>query len=320
MKKQNSLSFSDWPALHRKVPALHSASRYRYGRVYGLMVLVFALFALAASLGGELKTWAEIDWLDVGGEGLVVIAALSWLHFLLQWRPPGPVTQCLLAGFGCLGFGFYLDVLDEFIRLGGAGWGASLESVVTPLAVLLITYAVLALSQEQRVLARQQRRREAGIRDHRDIDPVTDLYSGAYCRRALDATLSNSKAATLWFIDLDNFSAVNRYYGFACGDAVLNRVAATLVAAAPEGALVCRYGGDRFAVMANNPQRPGLQGALGRLLSEAIQLALYNQTGDSFDIAVRLAVVESRSGDNADELLARANSDILAMKRIDNED
>ena len=113
---------------------------------------------------------------------------------------------------------------------------------------------------------------------------------------------------------------MNRYYGFACGDAVLNRVAATLVAAAPEGALVCRYGGDRFAVMANNPQRPGLQGALGRLLSEAIQLALYNQTGDSFDIAVRLAVVESRGGENADELLARANSDILAMKRIDNED
>lgn len=319
MKKENSLSFSDWQALHQQVPALNSASRYRYGRVYGVMALLFALFALAASMGGELKPWAEIDWLDVGGEGLVVIAALSWLHFLLQWRPPGPVTRCLLAGFGCLGFGFYLDVLDEFIRLGGVGWGASLESVVTPLAVILITYAVLALSQEQRVLARQQRRREGGVRDHRDIDPVTDLYSGAYCRRALDTALATSNTVSLWLIDLDSFSAVNRLYGFACGDAVLNRIAATLVAAAPEDALVCRYGGDRFAVIAKQSPRPQLQGALGRLLSEAIQLALYHQAGDGFEIAVRLAIVESRGGESADDLLARGNADILARKRFDNE-
>ena len=319
MKRVNSLSFSDWRGLHHRVPALNSTSPYRYGRVYGVMVLAFGLFALAASAGGELKTWIEIDWLDVAGEGLVVIAALSWLHFLLQWRPPGPVTQCLLAGFGCLGFGFYLDVLDEFIRLGGAGWGASLESVVTPLAVLLITYAIVALSQEQRVLSRQQRRREAGVRDHRDIDPVTDLYSGAYCRRALTSALSESKTVSLWLIDLDNFSAVNRLYGFACGDEVLNRVAATLVAATPDGALVCRYGGDRFVVIAGCTQRPGLQGALGRLLSEAIQMALYHQAGDSFDIAVRLAVVESRKGENAEELLARANAEILAIKQHDND-
>lgn len=319
MKKDNSLSFSDWRALHRKVPALNSVGPYRYGRVYGAMALVFALFALAASAGGEWKSWAEIDWFDVGGEGFVVIAALSWLHYLLQWRPPGPVTRCLLAGFGLLGFGFYLDVLDEFIRLGGAGWGASLESLVTPLAVLLITYAIVALNQEQQVLARQQRRREAGIRDHRDIDPVTDLYSGEYCRRALATALNTSKPVSLWLIDLDNFSAVNRHYGFACGDSVLNRIAGTLVAATPDGALVCRYGGDRFVVIAEGVPRPGLQGALGRLLSEAIQLALYHQAGDSFDIAVRLAIVNSRAADTADDLLTRANAEILRLKRQDNE-
>ncbi|CAA0091736.1 Cyclic di-GMP phosphodiesterase PdeR [Zhongshania aliphaticivorans] len=319
MKKENSLSFSDWQGLHHKVPALKSAGRYRYGRVYGAMALGCVLFALAASITGELKAWSDIDWLDVAGEGMVVVAVLSWLHFLLQWRPPGPVTQCLLAGFGSLGFGFYLDVLDEFIRLGGSGWGASLESVVTPLAVLLITYAVIALSQEQRVFARQQLRREAGVRDHRDIDPVTDLYSGSYCRHALADALSETKAVSLWLIDLDNFSAVNRLHGFACGDAVLNRVAATLVAAVPEEALVCRYGGDRFVVIAGPTERPGLQGALGRLLSEAIQLALYHRTGDSFEIAVRLAVVESSPGEDAAGLLARANAEILATKRRDNE-
>lgn len=318
MKNYNSLSFSDWRALHRKVPALDSVGPYRYGRVYGAMLLVFALFAMAAAVGGEWKAWTEIDWFDVGGEGFVVVAALSWLHYLLQWRPPGPVTQCLLTGFGLLSFGFYLDVLDEFIRLGGAGWGASLESFVTPLAVLLITYAIVALNQEQQVLARQQRRREAGVRDHRDIDPVTDLYNGEYCRRALTTALGAANPVSLWLIDIDNFSAVNRHYGFACGDSVLNRIASTLVATTPDGALVCRYGGDRFVVVANGDQRPGLQGALDRLLSEAIQLALYHQTGDSLDIAVRLAVVGSSAGESADELLMRANVDICRLKRQDN--
>ncbi|MBU0537468.1 MAG: hypothetical protein KKG73_03375, partial [Gammaproteobacteria bacterium] len=101
MKRVNSLSFSDWRGLHHRVPALNSTSPYRYGRVYGVMVLAFGLFALAASAGGELKTWIEIDWLDVAGEGLVVIAALSWLHFLLQWRPPGPYGVSAQNSPGC---------------------------------------------------------------------------------------------------------------------------------------------------------------------------------------------------------------------------
>lgn len=290
--------------------------------VYIGVALAFAVTVALAVLYGEVKTWSELDWLDIAGEGSLTLATLVWLHVLLAWRPPGPVTAWLTAGFSLLAYGFFLDTLDEAVRLADTAMGASLESVVSPLSIAIITAAVLMLSREQRVLGRQLQRREAHYRNHRNIDAVTDLYSGAYLEQVLSESLSETQPVSLCLIDLNDFNDLNLRLGFAVGDAVLNRVAHTLVAAAPSDSLVCRYGGDRFALLLD--QRRGIAGQdlaqqlelrLGRLLTEAMTLALLHETGEPLALSVAVVLCDSRDDESAAALMQRASSALQQRKR-----
>lgn len=291
-------------------------------RCFWALLGLYLATALVVAGPGEVKAWAEIDWLDVAGEGMVALAALLWLYLSLLWRPPGPVSYLLMAGFSLLSFGFFLDALDEIVRLGGTRWGGQLESVVTPFAVIMISCSLISLSQEQRILRRQQFRREANYRDHRVIDPVTDLYDANYCRQALTAAMADvstdARDLSLWMIDLKDFDRINRRYGFAVGDAVLNRVASSLVAAAPSQSLVCRYAGDCFVVLSqgvahggyqgpcqSDSQGTGLQGALGNLLQQTVGIALFQETGEQPDMGVRLRVIRPEPGESANAVLQR---------------
>lgn len=302
MNVENLLSRFDLSGLHRNSPR----GKGLHWRCFWALLGLYLATGLLVAVPGELKLWAEIDWLDVAGEGMVAAAALLWLYLALVWRPPGPVSYLLMAGFSLLSFGFFLDALDEVVRLGSGSWGRQLESVVTPLAVVMISCSLLSLSQEQRILRRQQCRREANYRDHRVIDPVTDLYDASYCQQALAAAMAEGQAMALWWIDLKGFDRINRQYGFAVGDAVLNRVASSLVAAAPSHSLVCRYAGDCFVVLSRGrAHSDSLQGTLSSLLQQTVGIALFQETGEQPELAVRLRVIVPLAGESAQAVLQR---------------
>ena len=68
-----------------------------------LLGLAFAAnFGLQVYLAtGQIKTWAEINWMDVAGEGGSAGLALVWLIMLLHSRPAGRVTRLLALGLAC---------------------------------------------------------------------------------------------------------------------------------------------------------------------------------------------------------------------------
>lgn len=84
-------------------------------------------------------------------------------------------------------------------------------------------------------------------------DPLTGLYN----RRFFDETLAHqietarrySRELTLVLFDLDNFKAVNDTLGHEAGDAFLKNFARLLQATARKADIVCRIGGDEFAVI-----------------------------------------------------------------------
>ncbi len=84
-----------------------------------------------------------------------------------------------------------------------------------------------------------------------------DGLTGLYNRRYFDETLSDHVAAakrykrdlSLVMFDLDNFKQINDTEGHLAGDNVLRRFADILKSTARKADIVCRYGGDEFAII-----------------------------------------------------------------------
>ncbi|MEN5018721.1 diguanylate cyclase DgcN [Erwinia sp. Eh17-17] len=83
-------------------------------------------------------------------------------------------------------------------------------------------------------------------------DPLTGLANRAAFRSALESVLSDSTRKThtaLLFMDGDNFKGINDTWGHAAGDEVLLAIAGRLKECAGNTHLVCRFGGDEFAMI-----------------------------------------------------------------------
>jgi diguanylate cyclase (GGDEF)-like protein len=84
-----------------------------------------------------------------------------------------------------------------------------------------------------------------------------DGLTGLYNRRYFDETLSDHVAAanrygrdlSLVLFDLDNLKLINDHEGHPAGDEVLRQFAAILKSTARKADIVCRCGGDEFAVI-----------------------------------------------------------------------
>lgn len=315
VKKPNSLSFLDLPGVDQDYLKTNWRA-FLHKHLPMLINLAIFLAMVVTVAQGSPKLWHDIDWVDIVGEGSLALASLTWLYFIQGWRPPGPVTSILTLGFALLTYSFILDVLDEVLLLQQSWLGVQAESLAPPTAIAIITLGLINLNKEQRILQRQLRRREAHYRNHSEIDPVTDLYNGNYCRRALATALADKRPVTLCLINLENFSNINQRYGFATGDAVLNRVANTLVAAAPTPSLVCRYSSDRFVVIIEGHSRlPDLRQSLNLLLTEAVGLGLQLANGDRPNIKVQTDQLRSQGNETADELLQRATTTLQQRTR-----
>ena len=91
-------------------------------------------------------------------------------------------------------------------------------------------------------------------------DPLTGLPNRAMFMDALKRTLHRTErsqgAASLLFIDLDHFKAVNDTLGHENGDLLLRQVAQRLESCVREGDLLARLGGDEFVVLIEGQDDP----------------------------------------------------------------
>lgn len=118
-------------------------------------------------------------------------------------------------------------------------------------------------------------------------DPLTGLANRAgfdatieaACARAADA----HQAFALVLCDVDRFKAVNDRHGHAGGDAVLRSVARVLTTHTRGSDVVCRYGGEEFAVVLTATDGHG-----ARLTAERLRHAVAQDTAvtASFGVAV----------------------------------
>jgi IMP dehydrogenase len=81
-------------------------------------------------------------------------------------------------------------------------------------------------------------------------DPLTELpWTAALRARSVDLLKRGFEIAII-FLDLDNFGLVNKQYGHVMGDRYIQAVAQILQTSVdPARELLCRYGGDEFAIL-----------------------------------------------------------------------
>ena len=285
-----------------------------------------ALLVLATHIGlllnlafGTPKTFSEWQWLDIVGEGGTALFMLFWLGLVLKSRPTGRVTNYLASGLCFMFFSWWIDVLDEFIRLPKhIGWDHWIESGPMPVGMILLTVGLFHWHREQQAINQQMEKRERVFREHRLFDKLTPLGGAEYLKRqvsdCLNQSLEQQQPLSLLALDIDDFTAVNQHYGHPEGDAVLQALSQLLLLNLRRHDLLCRLAGDRFVVVLPNTGE-----SQARLLSLELQQAVQSlahktrQHGERVYLSASTAVVMALN-ETPDELLKRLNLALVRAK------
>jgi diguanylate cyclase (GGDEF)-like protein len=115
-------------------------------------------------------------------------------------------------------------------------------------------------------------------------------------------------------LDIDHFKRINDTYGHGCGDAALASVGSLLLTVTRPEDLVCRFGGEEFAMLLAAPRDAGAK-ALERLrLQLEMNRLLFN--GHRIPLTVSIGgAATSQCGYNIDFLYNAADKALYAAKR-----
>jgi diguanylate cyclase (GGDEF)-like protein len=122
--------------------------------------------------------------------------------------------------------------------------------------------------------------------------------------------LDDGTAATVLFIDLDGFKAVNDLDGHEAGDLVLQGVAERLTQSTRPSDLVSRLGGDEFIVYLSRSADPVVAADMASRLIDAV-----DQVDDRLSCSIGVALRDPGDGTPVDELLRRADAAMYRVKR-----
>ncbi|MFH0810521.1 MAG: GGDEF domain-containing protein [Pseudomonadota bacterium] len=104
------------------------------------------------------------------------------------------------------------------------------------------------LRQVADLRAENERLRELSL-----IDPLTGLHNYRYFQEQLEIEMERVRRTGapcgLIMLDLDHFKLVNDNYGHEAGNTVLQEAAAVIKAGTRAMDIVCRYGGEEFAII-----------------------------------------------------------------------
>lgn len=283
----------------------------------GLLVVAANIGLLLNLAFGSPKAFSEWQWLDIAGEGGTALFLLFWLGLVLKSRPAGRVTDYLAIGLSCMFFSWWIDVLDEFIRLPKhIGWDHWLESGPMPVGMIVLTIGLYHWHREQQAINQQMEKRERVFREHRLFDKLTPLGGADYLKRQISDCLSQSleqqQPLSLLALDIDDFTSINQQYGHPEGDAVLQALSQLLLLNLRRHDLLCRLAGDRFVVLLPNTGQS--QASLLALeLQQAVQSLAHKtrQHGERVYLSASTGVVMAID-EAPDQLLKRLN---LALAR-----
>jgi diguanylate cyclase (GGDEF)-like protein len=223
--------------------------------------------------------------------------------------------------------GVVQSVLDDKGRiLGWLTWDAqrpltALFDGMLPffaaLAAGLAAVAALVLWQSRRLLRGLSATEKLRVKLERE-DQLTGLASDRVILETVERTLAaraENKHVGFLLIDLDGFWELNDSLGRDAGDALLIAAAERIAQLAPADSVVGRFGGDKFAVVANFAEAQDAQAMAAYFVAEMIQPYLVNGHGMQIGATAGVAIAPG-DGLSRDEIVRHAGLALRSAKAV----
>jgi diguanylate cyclase (GGDEF)-like protein len=234
------------------------------------LALLMALLVLAFAQQAEPVALARLHWVDVLGEGGIVLMLAVWLAQLRASRPAGRVTTLLCLGLALMLLGQWVDLLDEFLKLPKSVlWDNVLESSLMPLGLATLTFGLHQWRQEQLVLNESLQRRERLFREHRSLDGVTQLQDASYMEAQIALEREQCRPGTVLMLRWQGLEQVQRSHGLQEAERMLQAAGQLLLLHLRRDDLLCRYAGNHFVLLL-----PSTTGTAAAHLAEDLRQAL----------------------------------------------
>ncbi|AVX05987.1 protein AdrA (plasmid) [Maritalea myrionectae] len=152
------------------------------------------------------------------------------------------------------------------------------------------------------------------LKEEAMTDPLTELAN----RRAFDQqmeTLSDNQNAkyAIAVLDLDHFKAVNDAFSHVVGDEVLRSVAGCLIDACRATDLVCRIGGEEFAIILNGSAPSQIYKVCERLRA-SIESFDWSSLAQGLEMTASIGVAQAKNGMSPGEVFAKADNRLFYAK------
>ena len=265
-----------------------------------------------AAIAGIGSIFADAPWLGLlGNIGLMLSAALLLFGSTILALRGDRAGRVVMASWLPL-MVFTTLVATEMMGLWtGPSWLAQGLAGSFALAGLLLT---IGLADKLLELRRD--------RDHASALARADELTGMLnrtgiefeLRRVVEAAGADAGSASIAFVDVDHFKAINDAHGHSIGDECLRIVSQRIRNQLRDGDIIGRYGGDEFLVVLPHADLGDALAVARRMLASVNGRPLtINHL--RLDGSLSIGVAEFARGESAEALVERADAALYASKQ-----
>ncbi len=194
-----------------------------------------------------------------------------------------------------------------------------------PRVVLLAAKRLLEANvhlQEELHSAREQISQKQQQIESYMTEARTDSLTGLCNRRAFDHEIRRQfsqrqrqgSVFSLLLLDIDHFKLFNDYHGHQVGDEMLRQVATTFDRTMREMDLVCRYGGEEFAIILPGTHLKEALRAAQRAHA-AVEQVSYRVEGADLRVSVSIGVAEVLPDESVEAFIKRGDDALYSAKQ-----